>query len=214
MNRRAILASLGSAASISVVGCTWVGSIPSPETDRRVVHLVSVDEVPAKHEVEMTVEILEPSINPDHTARLEVSTTNTGDRRTIPISPDRCSLVNRSRGGSDHPQGLWLHPAGSTTHIDREDDRWVADRPAGEPRLFHDYGCAWGPYETEETVTNEYEIWDDYRIAGYMDPGTHRWEERIRIYSTSDGESGIDDEEQLGSFHWGFDIELGVPEDA
>lgn len=211
MKRRAILATIGSAATLSVAGCTRVGSIPSPDTDRRMVELESVEGVPAKHEVKMEVEILGSAINADQTAILEVSTTNTGERRTIPVAPDKCSLFNRSRGGSDHPKGLWLHRAGSTSHIDRQGDRWVADRPADEPRLFHDYGCAWGAYETGETVTNEYEIWDDYRIVGYMDPGTYRWEERVNI-SKAEGQGEEDDE--LGSFHWGFDIELSVPDEA
>lgn len=209
MHRRAVPAALGSAAAGATAGCTRAGSIPSPDTDRRVVRLASVDDIPAEHEVELSVDILQSRIDADHTASLEVSTTNTGDRRAFSVSPDMCALFTRNRGGSEHPQGVWLHRADSTSHIDRKDDRWVADRPPDEPRVYPSYGCLATVYDTGDTVTNEYELWDDYRDSGYMDPGTSRWEERVRIFSANDGEQG-DNDELLGSFHWGFDVELSV----
>lgn len=92
-----------------------------------------------------------------------------------------------------------------------DENRWEVDQPPEEPRTFPDVGCAWGPYEPEETMTNEYEIWD-YRDAGYMNPGTYRWEERIRIFTPNEGAHW--DGQQLGSFHWGFELNLSVPEDV
>lgn len=210
MHRRSVLTTLGSAASLSIAGCSRLGSLRSPSTDRRVVRLVDADGVPAAYEVLVTVEILDPAITPDGTARLRISTTNTGRRRALSVSPGKCSLFNRTRGGSDHPPGLWLHRAGSTSHIERDGDRWVADRPPDDPRVYPDYGCLATVYETGDTVTNEYEVWHDYQVSGYMNPGTYRWEERIRIYDAADGHAGDD---QVGSFHWGFELEVAVPED-
>ena len=213
MNRRSVLAALGSAATLSIAGCTQVGSSSSLDTDRRVVYLYAVDDVPAEHDVEMSAEVLQSSIDVEQTARLAVSTTNTGERRALSVAPDQCALFNRNQGGSDHPKGLWLYRADVASHIDRTDDRWVADRPSDQPRVYPSYACLSKVYENGETVTNEYEIWDDYRVAGYMAPGTYRWEENVRIFSADDDEAG-NNEEQIGLFHWGFDIELGVPEDA
>lgn len=213
MNRRTVLATLGSAATLSVAGCTRVGSVSSPDTDRRVVRLESVDSVPSEHDLEMSVELLESRIDADQTTRLAVSTTNTGARRALSVSPDMCALFNRNRGGSENPEGLWLHRAGTSDGIERDGDRWVADRPSDDPRVYPSYGCLATVYETGEAVRNTYELWDDYRVDGYMDPGTYRWEERVRIFSVNDDGQG-DHDEQLGSFHWGFDVGLELPETA
>lgn len=213
MNRRMVLVALGSAATLSVAGCTQAGSTSSPDTDRRVVHLDTVDDVPAEHDVEVSVELLHASIDAEQTARLSVSTTNTGERRAISVSPDMCALFNRNQGGSDNPEGLWLHRAGSTDGIERDGDRWVADRPSDDPRVYPSYACLPTEYDTGETVLNEYELWDDYRVEGYMDQGTYRWEERVRIFSPDSDDGGGEDDE-LGSFQWGFDVEISIPDDA
>lgn len=215
MNRRRALSILGTAASISIAGCTRFRSVTSPETDHRIVHPTAVDSVPGEYEIEMAVDLVEPRITSDHTARIQIATTNEGPRRAISVADGSCGLFNRSKGGSDSPRGLWLHRSGSTQHIERDGDRWVADKPQSEPRVFPDYGCLAGEYDTGDTVTNEYEVWDDYRVAGYMDPGTYRWHEQVRISNVESGESGDKEggagDEELGEFYWGFEIELQTP---
>lgn len=207
MNRRSFLAFLGSTATLSVAGCTRAGSTSSPDTDQRVVRLDTVDDLSAEHDVEMTVELLQSRIDSEQTARLAVSTTNRGECRALSVAPEMCALFNRNQGGSDHPEELWLHRAGTTDVSNRDGDRWVADRPSDDPRAYPAYACLPHEYDTGETVRNEYELWDDYRVDGYMEPGTYRWEETVRMFSP-DGDHGGDEEDVLGSFQWGFDIEV------
>jgi len=169
---------------------------------QRTVSVASVDSVPAGFEVEMDAELLRSRVTDTATAHLRITTTNTGSSRSISVAPDDCSLLNRSKGGSDRPAGLWLHDPESAQHIDRDGNRWEADRDADEPRAYAAYGCLKKEYAGGESVENEYVLWSDYRVEGYMEPGTYRWEEEV---SVSEGETptGTADE---NSFTWGFSL--------
>lgn len=204
MNRRQALRSLAGLASVSLAGCSNVTSMRNDTDLQRSVSLAEVDDVPEEQEVEMDVELLQGTINAEQTARLRVTTTNTGRRRAISVSEDMCSLFNRQRGASDEPPGLWLHRPKSEESIERDGEKWVRDRPADDPRAYAAYACLPKVYESGVSVSNEYLLWDDYRVEGYLEPGTSRWEEEVTI---SEPEEPVD-AGSLGRFTWGFSLEL------
>lgn len=180
----------------------------TPATDRqRTVSLASVDSVPAAHEVEMDATLLRSTVSDARTARLRITTTNTGSPRSISVARDDCGLLNRSKGGSDRPGGLWLHDPEEADRIDRDGDRWEADRDADEPRVYADYGCPKREYAAGESLSNEYVLWSDYRVEGYMEPGTYRWEEEV---SVSEGETPTGTAAE-NTFTWGFSLSVRAP---
>lgn len=205
MKRRTLLASVGTAGVGGMAGCLGRGDSGTDGEYARQISLVSQDTVPDTHDVAIDVELLATRVTSDLAARLRITTTNEGARRAISIGDDGCELFNRSKGGSDEPPGLWLHDPDRTEHVDRKRDRWEADRPADASRVYDAYGCLRRTYEADESLGNEYVVWDDYRVEGYMTPGTYRWEERVSIAKTTDDFPGDD---LLGSFTWGFTLRV------
>lgn len=209
MNRRSALAALGSIGAGTLVGCistpqaTSSDRNPATDSGNPTVSLDSQYSVPSEYGIEISVEILEPEFTVNHPAKLQITTTNTGEDRVQSIGADRCYLFNRSQGGSDTPSGLWLHDSDASESIDRKDDRWVAETPSNQPRDFLSYGCMMKKYEVGESVSKEYEIWDDYQVSGYLQPGTYRWEETIRF--SREEESNTDSSD---SFSWWFALQL------
>ena len=181
---------------------------PTPgEGLQRTVSVASVDSVPSVYEVEMDVELLRSRITDARSAHLRITTTNTGSRRSISVAPDDCSLLNRSKGGSDQPSGLWLHDPDTARHIDRDGNRWEADRDPDEGRAYAAYGCLKKEYAEGESVSNEYVLWSDYRVEGYLEPGTYRWEEEVSV-SEGDTPTGTAGE---NTFMWGFSLSVSEP---
>jgi hypothetical protein len=233
MRRRDLLRAAALAGTTAVAGCTNAldteprgggGSSPTDTTPgsptespagtgreelQRTVSLASVDSVPTEFEVEMDVELLRSSVTGAETARLRITTTNTGSPRSISVAEDMCSLLNRSKGGSDSPAGLWLQPPDSTKHIDREGDRWEADRSPDEHRAYAAYGCTNKEYAAGESVRNEYVLWSDFQAEGYMDPGTYRWEEAVSV-SDPDGATPTGTADG-NTFSWGFSLSVREP---
>lgn len=223
MHRRTILITAGGTLTGALTGCISStdgneSSTPSDEpsatptptsrkaTDvarQRTVSLDHQDEVPKRHQVSVDVEVLEPAITAAHTARLRVTTTNEGPARSLSVGPDMCSMFNRSRAGSDDPAGLWLHQPEDSQDADRKGERWVPDRPQSKPRSFATYGCLPRTYESAESISTEYAVWDDCRIEGYLQPGTYRWEEEIQIWDDTDAK---DTDSPSATFTWGFSI--------
>lgn len=207
MDRRTALATVVGLASGTVAGCTRLRALTEPSTDDRIVSIAAVDTVPATHDIELSVELVDDTSTAASPAQIAVSTTNQGQRRALSVAPGKCSLFNRRAGGSDDPPGLWLHDPGRRDHISTEGDRWVADRPPDQPRAFPDYGCLPKTYAHGETLSNDYDIWDDYREPGYMLPDTYRWVQDVRVYDADD-----DSHDELGSFDWGFTLRIDPTE--
>lgn len=225
MHRRTLLVTAGGTLAGALTGCissTDGNESPTPthepsttptptsrkatdEDRQRTVSLENQDEVPKRHQVSIGVEVLEPAITAAHTARIRVTTTNEGPARSLSVGPDMCSLFNRNRAGSDDPAGLWLHQPEDSQDADRKGERWVLDRPQSQHRGFPAYGCLPRAYESAESVSTEYEVWDDYRIEGYLQPGTYRWEEEIQIWDNTDAK---DTDSPSATFTWGFSISV------
>lgn len=212
MDRRTCLAAIGAAGLAGLSGCRGAVAqgagrhLLGPDTDERRVTLASVDAVPDEHDVRIEVELLESTANTDHPPRLAVATTNEGPERAISVAEDGCRLFNREKAGSDDPEGLWLYPADDADDIDRRGERWVPDRTGR--RAYAAYGCGPRRYAAGESLTNEYEVWDDYRNRGYFPPGTYRWAERVGVHD--DPRAGFGDGPDA-EFTWGFSLDVSVP---
>lgn len=200
--RRQALGGAASALGACLAGCASFGNASNT---RRRVSLERVDEVPSEHDLTITVEPLESSVTPEHTARVRVTTTNEGARRDVSISEGMCCLFDRSRGASD-PPGLWLHRPEVADGIERKGDRWTRDAPADQPRGYPAYGCLAHTYDPGESVSNDYLVWDDYRVSGYLEPGVYRFAEPVTVSPA--GSEGRDDGAE---FTWGFDLRVGTP---
>lgn len=204
MDRRRYLGCSAVAAGSILGGCLGTLGTASSESYRHTVALDNVATVPDGAELSIDVDLREDSVTPDRTARIRAATTNEGERRGVSIGDGSCSLFDRTRGKSD-PPGLWLHRSAKTEHIDRDGDRWTRDAPPDRLRQFALGGCGTRRYAPDETVENEYLVWDDYQTEGYFDPGTYRFESRVTIHAVdgkyADDVGGIEER-----FTWGFDL--------
>jgi hypothetical protein len=108
---------------------------------------------------------------------------------------------------------LFLHSPGSEEWIERAGDRWTRDANPSQERAWAAVGCVPPVYAAGESVTNEYAVWDDYRVEGYLVPGTYRFEEPVRILPPSDSTTRTPTQEPIAEFDWGFDLTLSDPED-
>jgi hypothetical protein len=204
MNRRTVLGALGGAGVAGVSGY-WVFGRPGKHGATRTISLTAQDDIPDRHGMEISVDVLEDTITSSRTGRLRFTIGNTGPNRAFsPAASGRCSLFNRSHGGSDEPAGLWLHTPEDAQNIDRDGTRWVADKFQSESRAFAAAGCVPMPYESGKKRTTVYELWDDYKVDGYLEPGTYRWEQEIGIWDDPSATGDAPDT----SFTWGFELGL------
>ena len=211
MDRHRLLGVLGSAGATALAGCiSALGPTARNVEDhsddgRRRVSLVDVATVPDGLDIRTDVEMLASRVTSERTARLRLTPTNEGDRRLLSVGTGGCNPFDRRRGGSDDPPGLWLLRPELSESVDRADSRWVRDQPADEPRRYPGYGCSLVPYETGESRTVDYHLWDDYRVDGYMEPGTYRWAEEAGAWVDPDATAGDDPD---ATFTVGFTLRV------
>ena len=209
MNRREVLTTLGVAGTVGLAGCgetvtsALSGDTPYPEGPQRRVMVAEQDTVPAEYGLHMEIEMRQSRITHAQTAHLRLTATNEGHARGISFSDQKCALFNRQKGWSDNPRGLALHNPTATEYIDRKENQWVRDMPPDKSVGFDGYGCGVSTFESGATLTNEYLLWDDYRIEGYLEPGTYRWEEDIELTEVPPQPDGPD---TLATFGWGFSL--------
>jgi hypothetical protein len=184
----------------------------SPEaettTDRtdvqRTITLADQDTAPEKYGVDLEVEMLETVVTDEHTARLRLTTTNTGGNGYI--SRFSCPPFSKSEGGSDRPPGLWLYPANRTQSLDRTGARWTEDREPDDSRGFNAAGCGGGgggpttPASTPHSV--EYAVWDDYQFDGYLVPGRYRFVDTVLVQLKDENPPDADE------VRWGFSLDV------
>jgi len=178
---------------------------PSNSNDiQRYVSLEDVDDVPSEYNVNIDVNLIRSKVTDSETARLSITTTNTGSRRSISVLQDKCGLLNRAKGRSDQPKGLWLYIPQRTEHIPREGDHWEADWDPDKLQGYPDYACGMREYTAGESLKNEYVLWDDYQIEGYMEPGTYRWNQKVSV-----SKQGTPTEtSSQKTFIWGFEVNI------
>jgi hypothetical protein len=203
MNRRTLLTTTATTCVVGVSGCQRLQGLTTDDTGRRVVELHDQDAVADSDDVTISVELLEQTVTEAHPAHVQITTTNEGPDRALSIGPDRCGLFNRSNGGSDDPAGLWLYRPEAAESLDREADRWEQDTSPFSDRSYPAYGCGAFEYSAGESVSTEYEVWNDYAESGYFEPGTYRWEREIQLWDDPD-EAGT--EQPTTTFQWGFSL--------
>lgn len=205
MKRRNFLIGVGSTGFAGLAGCLSSPNLTSTaKTDsslQRRVSLASQDSVPEEHELEITVDLLEDNITDDHTAKLLFRATNEGSDRKISLGRGQCHPFNRSRGASDEPEGLWLYTEDDADDLDRNGDKWQADKSPDRARVSGNFACIPLPYQSDESIEIKYEVWDNYAASGYLDPGTYQWNKHITIEDN-------DSEEQV---EWSFSLEVSDP---
>lgn len=196
-----------------------------PDELQRRVSLESVDPVPGVARLAIDVELRDGAVTGEDPAELAVTTTNEGPERFVSAGDEGCSLFNRNSGESEDG-GLWLvRPgfpgmpfyAGDGPDEKRVDPLWAVrtDEDGPPPGIvFEAYGCLPHQYATDESVTNEYRVWDGWRAPGYMPAGTHRFEEPVRVRTAT--ESDERDEptpgETVASFTWGLELRVEIPD--
>lgn len=205
MDRRALLTSVAATGVVGGTGCQRLHAFTSENDGQRKVQIETQASVSATHQLTIAVDRLEQSMTDAHPARIEITTTNEGPPRAVSVGQEQCCLFNRSDGGSDNPEGLWLYRPEDTQNLDRKDDRWVHDRSRFADRSFPAYGCGATRYDTGESVSTEYEVWDDFAVGGYFEPDTYRWQQEIHLWDDPDAEGT---EDPTTPFTWGFSLSV------
>lgn len=225
MRRRIVLLTVGGALAGTSAGCnnsTGEGESPTPSAEasatptgmsrtpteeerQRTVNLDSQDTVPETHQVSINVAVLESAITTAHTARLRVTMTNEGPRRAFRVAGGYCKLFTDPHAGSNDPAGLWLYQPNETEYLDRRGERWVPDRPPSHPRSYPASACSPQEYKAGESLSTEYEVWDDYQVDGYLQPDTYRWEQEVEIYEDT---AARGPDSPTATFTWGFSLSI------
>lgn len=168
--------------------------------------LVDAGGVPESSDVAIEVNVVEPRVTDDHPARLEVTTTNRGAARSLPVGPGGCGPFDRWDGGSDDPSSLWLYDPGYAESIPHPDGRWT---PTTEFRQgFGDYGCPLRTFEAGASVTNAYVLWDVRAVPGYLTPGVYRWSWPVEVFPP---DPAPEDPTPTATFEWHFDLQVAEP---
>ncbi|GAA0673451.1 hypothetical protein ACFQDG_14725 [Natronoarchaeum mannanilyticum] len=173
---------------------------------QRRITLAAVDEVPEGSDVRIDVEMLRSAMTAEKPARIRITTTNLGPTRAISVGDEDCKLFNYGASLSDAPAGLVLQDPSSIEYTERKDGRWVRDLTPDENVDFAPVGCDPTTYSCGESVSSEYVVWDDFRVAGYFEPGTYRWEDNVTVERAPD--AGADDRT---NWSWGFSIRVETP---
>jgi hypothetical protein len=207
------------ATSTSETETRTTNSGPTSNGDvQRRISLAGVDEVLDEHDLRIEVELLQSTVTDEHTAHLRLTATDeTSRKRRIGIGTGKCNLFNREKGESE-PSGLWLYRPEEVENLDRAGDRWTEDVDPNAVDAYAAYGCAYVPTVHNEPIINEYLVWDDYRVDGYMTPGTYRFETSIAVGGqgpgsnpTSTGDTTTTTTEPASEFTWGFSLAVENP---
>jgi hypothetical protein len=161
------------------------------------------------------VKILEQTVTANHPARLRISTTNYGPKRALSIGTGHCRIFNRWDSHSN-PVGLTLvssnvSQVNSDSEVDntigRKGNRWEADLPQVASPGYRMYKCPPIAFDSGESVSDDYSVWHDYRVDGYLNPGIYRWAQDIRVWD--DLSQGSDEPSTI--FSWGFELSIEKP---
>jgi hypothetical protein len=201
VKRRALLRTVGAsgvAGTTAFAGC--IGMVMTAST----AEIVGQDEVPEKYGVSIDVELVNSEYTDEHPVRLRTTVTNHDRERLLSLSGNpKCGLFDRGKAGSD-PPGLWVFSPDTADFATRKDGRWVRDRESDHRRAFALYACTPETYAADESRSQVYEVWDDYRTEDYLVPNTYRWEDSVDV---ADGDEGWRDWEP-NTFQWGFSLDL------
>lgn len=204
MRRRDALAALATSGALSVSGCVASRSLlSSGPSHSEEIALVEQGTIPDDIEFDIRAEVTDATYSDERPAQFEIVVENTGERKRISIynfdETLDCHLFNRFRAGPKNTKGLWLNTPHKAEHLSRNGNRWEQDRPQDDTRMWAAYGCGTALYESGETFTQTYQVWHDYRVDGYLNPGTYRWEQDVAVVYADQSDT---------IFDWGLTLEL------
>ena len=154
--------------------------------------------------LEITPTLQRGRIDSDGPARLSVTVTNTSERRYTNVADAaHCHPFNREHGGSS-PAGLWLHRREDVPKM--SETCWRAENDPEDTRTFIDIGCDRHPFDSGESITTTYQVWDDYAVEGYAPTGTYRFETSLSLWPSA--EFG-----DIQSVDWRIELSVSDPAD-
>ena len=215
MNRRALLASLGTTAGL-LAGCQELGAstrtttpsvtTPKPRTasdctfhGNRTVSLAEMGDVPDETGLDIEATLERNEITERETVRLTVTVTNTGPTRMTPLADEEyCHVFDRQQGVSRN--GLRLFRQQDAPPVD-EGDCWRKDKDPSETQTFIDIGCRAREFPTGDAISTTYELWHFYSAEGYFPPGTFHFSTSISLWPP-------DDEDAETTVGWWLELEI------
>ena len=196
MRRRDVLTASSGAVTAAFGGCAALESL-SRKRGRPNVSLVDQRSTPESLDLRATVG--NDTYSERRPATLEVTMDVGDEAKRMTVGGTRCGPFGRYRGEPEDGDGLWLYPSSRADGLSRDGNRWTEDRSPDERRVWAAISCGWHPYSAGETVTWTYEVWDDYRVDGYLPPGRYGWTQDITVNVLFD---------RTFEFQWGIDLEL------
>lgn len=181
--RRSLLRVGGSLfASGFLAGCTSLNRPSSrAEIVSRTIHLENIDtsEILDGHDVSVDVEVVEPAVTADHTARIRATFTNEGPKRKF-SGFGRFVPLNAQVSGPSGTAGLLLLPTTLTASGDSASPYESYTRNLTNGCWSATLYRASGPsqtvtLDTGEEATQTLELWDNGEIEGCMPPGTYQF---------------------------------------
>lgn len=215
MNRRALLASLGTTAGL-FTGCleraasTQTTAPPATTAEprrasdcrfdgHRTVSLAETDGLPDDAGLDIDARLNPTEITQRETARLTVTVTNTGPTRMTHLADEEyCHLFHRKHGVSRN--GLRLFRQQDAPPVD-EGDCWRKDKDPSETQTFIDIGCRPQEFQSGDSISTTYEVWHYYAADGYFPPGTFHFSTAFSLWPP-------DDDDAETSVGWWLELEL------
>lgn len=214
--RRELLAAISGTGLALTTGC-FGNTIPAdgddddsdPDDFNREVSLLGYDDIPEEVPLTISMEVTQPVITAEETARLRKEVENTNDE---PVTFSRIYYKGRPRPVGESGILIYSVDAQDTPNVG-EAVHCVpgADPEAGrEASDMTDEGLpAHSHVRPGHSVVVEYLVADEWDDHGCFPPGEYRFSHRRndpRVWIGEDGE--VDTREDPIEFEWGFDIEV------
>lgn len=168
---------------------TTTADVDSELSERRTVSLASIDREPVEYGVSISVDVLEPTITSEHTARVRATLSNDSDSTTPSINLFRDQVVNIGRDFTYSVPQVYVLVPPEQWYIDQPNRCWT---PNG-------WGSAGGPelrLRPGESVTQEFLLGNAPTSSRCMPPGDYHF----------GGE--WPDPERSTSFRWLFTLSI------
>lgn len=167
----------------------------TPRGGPREVAVTAVDDVPADSPLDLSVEVVESTVDPTGTARLRVTATNTADYHVWRPST-RTFDVHTSRAGPRDQRLLFVHPGKDLPRV--RPDCWRAARDSVEDQLAVNLRYAAG-----ETRRSAFDLYGHVHNTGpCMAPGDYPTAAKYLVTDDADT-PGFEWE-----FDWGFTVTI------
>ena len=204
MRRRAVITGMGTTLTVVTTGCSNQTAGPDDngiETTQdpdalRSVEIIEHGQAPHEVEADLTADVVESTVTPNHTAKIHISFTNKGEGRDFDFGDLPPFTVTRSM---EHDPGtLLLGPKRDYEKSGRE--CW---RPRSSNTGGYNANAKIVTLEQNESITREARLWGDPGNSDRnicLPTGKFRFERKY-VFGFNDSPS----------FRWGFTISLSAP---